>query len=353
MIIAYDLNLEAKCGIATYNKELINNINLLQKKIDPYFLPKNEVRTWPLFYYIDNYLYLKRDLPKKLKEINASIFHCTTNIPIPFNSPCKVVTTIHDIIPLVMYDDYYISKIFSTWFKYNFNYVMNNSDIIITISKFSYSELIKYFPECAKKICVIYQGCNQDFGINFDHDIANSIIKKFGLTKPYILTMGGAEPRKNIQNLINAFECSDIKSHDLIIIGDQWRTLNLRLGDKKNVKTLTNLLDNELVAVYKLASVFVFPSIYEGFGLPVLEAMNCGIPVIAHNGSSIPEVTGTAALLVDMTNMEECVLKIKKLLNDNVLATELMYKGFERVKKFSWSTTANLTIDVYNNIVKN
>jgi alpha-1,3-rhamnosyl/mannosyltransferase len=133
-----------------------------------------------------------------------------------------------------------------------------------------------------------------------------------------------------------------------VIVGDRWRGVSLRVPAGAPVRILSGLSQSELAAAYTAASAFVFPSLYEGFGLPVLEAMACGVPVIVHNGSSLPEVAGTSALAVDMRDGAACMAALRKILGDRALADALRAAGRERVGMFPWETTARLTAEVYD-----
>jgi glycosyltransferase involved in cell wall biosynthesis len=350
MKVAYDFNIPINCGISTYNNELLDSLNTCQNKYVPYLIEDSIDSHWPFLYTIENYFYYSYELTNYLNNIGASIFHCTRNFPVPKNASCKIVTTIHDIIPLVLKNDYSKRMSEKIWYKINYNNSISKSDKIITISKFSRDEIIKFYPHCKNKIRVIYQGCSQDFGKNISGEVQKKVVNEYNLTKPYILTIGGAEPRKNVQSLIDAFNQSKIQSHDLVVIGNQWRD-KILISRDKNVKIITNVTRMELISIYRSSSVFVFPSIYEGFGLPVLEAMSCGVPVIAHNGSSIVEIAGKSALLIDMNNINTCIIAIKKIISDRIFANELIESGLELVKEFQWSKTAKETVEIYDEVM--
>jgi glycosyltransferase involved in cell wall biosynthesis len=182
---------------------------------------------------------------------------------------------------------------------------------------------------------------------------ARNIMLGLGVDRPYVMTMGGAEPRKNVAMLLNLFsQAGQTLGRDLVLVGGSWRGQALLTTERpaECVHVLQNLSEYELVAAYTAAEVFVFPSLYEGFGLPILEAMACGVPVLAHNGSSIPELAQDAAMLVDMRDSKVCYQGLKRLLKEESLRTDLVAAGKERLKCFSWNYTAARTVEIYQHV---
>jgi len=231
---------------------------------------------------------------------------------------------------------------------------------IVTISDFSKSEILKYINIPEEKIEVIYPGVSLPTEVKLKRN-EDDILKKYSLSKKYILYVGTIEPRKNLEGLIKAYKLllSDDKyknKYDLVIVGKLgwkyetfFKTLeNLDLQDK--VKRLGYIPDEELPAIYKHTSLFVYPSIYEGFGLPVLEAMAYGVPVITSNISSLPEVAGDAALLINPYNYKEIRDGIADILSTEQLKSQLIARGKDRVKKFPWRKTAEKTLEIYKKV---
>jgi len=184
-----------------------------------------------------------------------------------------------------------------------------------------------------------------------------SLRTKYGLNSKFILAIGSADPRKNIETLVNAYallpESLRTEYHLAIVwtapvlatsLASSIQDLNL----SRFVHFLFKVPNEDLVFLYNEASLFVFPSLYEGFGLPVLEAMACGTPVIAANTSSIPEVSGDAALLVDARDPQGMSAAMARVLSDNILASEMVQKGLKRNALFSWEKCARETLMVYN-----
>ena len=228
---------------------------------------------------------------------------------------------------------------------------------IITISNFSKMEILKYVNVPKEKIEVIYPGVNirnQQLDVN-----ENDILRKYRLSKDYVLFVGTIEPRKNLERLVRAFKLlidSGTNKYDLVIVGKLgWKynsflqTLRIS-GIQDKVKLLGYIPANELPIIYKYASLFIYPSIYEGFGLPVLEAMANEVPVITSNLSSLPEVAGDAALLVNPYDEGQIAEGMNKILSDPKLRRQLIERGKERVKKFSWMETAKQTLKLYEEV---
>jgi glycosyltransferase involved in cell wall biosynthesis len=178
--------------------------------------------------------------------------------------------------------------------------------------------------------------------------------------RPFVLSVAGADPTKNVDTLVEAFGRLPgpvREAHDLMLVGDFRRRPEVRaraaeLGVEKQTLFPGVVNDDRLIALYRQAAAFVFPSRYEGFGLPVLEAMACGCPVISSNASSLPEVTGDAALLVEPSDVEGFAKALQRVLTDSDLARELCTRGPARAAQFSWDRTAREMIAVYKKVVE-
>jgi glycosyltransferase involved in cell wall biosynthesis len=176
--------------------------------------------------------------------------------------------------------------------------------------------------------------------------------KKFGITKPYILFVGTIQPRKNIAKLIEAVSLLKNKEIQLVVVGKKgWLWEEILAAPEKfkitdRIKFLDFVGNEDLPSLYKNAQCFVLPSLYEGFGLPVLEAMQFGCPVVTSNVSSLPEVGGDAAIYFDPESVDDMAEKIDKVISDEKLRAEMTEKGYNQVKKFSWEKTAKETLKV-------
>ena len=235
------------------------------------------------------------------------------------------------------------------------------ADIIITVSDFSKQEIQKYLSIPANKIQVVYGGVDLErFNANYQNVQIDQVKKKYGIRKDYFLYLGTLEPRKNIVKLIEAYSLFKKKNKDapvLVIAGKKgWQYEEIlqagkRLGIEESVIFTGYIEDDEAPLLLCGAVSFVFPSIYEGFGLPVLEAMACDIPVIAADAASLPEVVGEAGLLVDPYSTESIADAMQKIWENTTLRQELCAKGRNRVKKFTWENNAKKLLAIYKNML--
>ncbi|QIR38950.1 glycosyltransferase family 4 protein [Tolypothrix sp. PCC 7910] len=283
------------------------------------------------------------------------IWHATYPLPIKVKN-AKKITTIHDLIPIKLP---YATLDDKSFFCRNIQNSIKNSEIILTISENTKKDILECFDVEPNKIYVTYQPMI-DKASSVDDDVIDVILKKYNLNyKKYILFVGAIEPKKNLGRLIDAY--SELDSDiPLVIVGKKgwlWESeigkLETVFADKlaKKVKLLEYLPRKELNYLYKGAFCFVFPSLYEGFGLPPLEAMSFGCPVITSNVSSLPEVCGEAALYVDPYNSEEIRQAIENLMNNPQLPTQLSKAGKERVELFSLENYSKKIYEAYTKIL--
>lgn len=226
------------------------------------------------------------------------------------------------------------------------------ADRVITGSEHTKNEIVEILGYDADKIDVIYHGVRHDIFRPLDKTKA---ITGYDLPERYILAVGSMEPRKNLIGLLRAYNMlpgHTKKRYKLVIVGPKgWNNaeiIKMIERERDNVIYLGYLSDHDLALAYNLASAFVYPSFYEGFGIPPLEAMACGTPVIASNASSIPEVCRDAALYTDPQDSEELADRIEVLLNDDELQQTLRSRGFERAKAFSWQRSAAQHLAVFD-----
>ena len=282
------------------------------------------------------------------------LFH-GTNFKAPNYGQKKTVLTIHDL--WLDRNPEYSKKFFgqrlSSW-KTRRGAV--RAEKIIAVSKFSRKEIHEVFDIPLDKIAVIYHGCTHDMFQDCDENTGRELRDRLGLSdRPFIVFVGGAEPRKNHRLLFEAFAKSRrlVKEFSLVAIGDETvRSSSLRqtaqaLGLLDIAKFPGILSTEDLRKLYSHAHVLVFPSLYEGFGIPILEAMACGTPIITGQTAAMPEVAGDAALYVNVHDVEQLREVLEKLVHDRELQEELRQKGFERVKHFTWERAARETLAVY------
>ena len=274
------------------------------------------------------------------------VVHCpTVAAPFFFKPAAKVVMTVHDLIP-ILFPQWHILRrrlYFAHFLKYRFRYV----DHFIAVSENTKADLTRCFGINREKISVIHNG----IGVHFSPGGSRR--------DDYILAVGTIEPRKNLLRLMQAFVRLKDKyhiNHQLVIAGTiGWkckRELKLIESYPSSIKMLGYVSDQDLVNLYRNAVCMVYPSLYEGFGLPVIEAMACGCPVITSNLSSLPEVAGDAALSINPYNIDEISDAMHRLIADRNLQQRLSASGIQRAGTFSWDRCARETINVYQRMFK-
>lgn len=235
------------------------------------------------------------------------------------------------------------------------------ADHIIAISEHTKNDLIKYFNAPEELITVTHLAAGPDYHEVKDGRALNAARVKYGLPENYILFVGSLEPRKNVRALLNAYSKLPErlrKDFFLVIAGAKgWLNSDIPglvkdLGISGGVRFTGYIDNNDIASVYSGAAVFVYPSLYEGFGLPILEAMSCGTPVVTSNTSSMPEVAGDAAELVPPSDTGEIAAALERVLENAGLRMEMREKGLKRASMFSWERCARETLDVYRKVVE-
>jgi glycosyltransferase involved in cell wall biosynthesis len=238
------------------------------------------------------------------------------------------------------------------WTKYS----AKNAKNIFTISNFSRDDIIKTYKKRPENVKTTYLGIKPVLSGNYKILNMEELNKKFGISAPYILFVGTLQPRKNIVKLIEAFSFLKEKDIQLVIVGKKgWLFEEIfqapeKYGVLDRIKFLDFVGDEDLPSLYKNAFCFVLPSLYEGFGLPVLEAMKFGCPTVISDTSSLPEVGGDAALYFDPQSADDIAEKLGKVIADEKLREEMIKKGYNQVKKFSWEKTAKETLKVLEDL---
>lgn len=230
---------------------------------------------------------------------------------------------------------------------------------VICISESTRQDYLSYFKVPSELAAVVELGKDDSYHPDLDRQEINQLLKKYAIDGEYILFIGTIEPRKNVSNLILAFErlIADGFPHSLVVVGKKgWHYDSIfHLVKERNLTDrviFTGFIEESEKPLFLAgASVFVYPSLYEGFGIPVLEALACGTPTITSNVSSMPEVAGDAALLVNPENLEEIYDAMKKVLMDSSLRSELKARSLRQAANFSWEKTANMTIEVYRGVL--
>jgi len=274
----------------------------------------------------------------------------------PLFAPAKKAVTVHD---LTFYKSARSHQFIKRYYFGGFLYLVAIfADRIIVDSNSTSNDFLQKFKVNQKKITVAHLGKDASFRPGLDQDKIEEVKTKYGIKKDYFLYLGTIEPRKNIRRLILAFNrfLKENSSYQLVIAGKKgWGYEEVFvLADDLHLEGSVNFIgfidEKDKPYLISGAKIFIYPSLYEGFGIPVLEAMSCGIPTITSNVSSLAEISGGAALLINPLDENELYLNMKKILDDPVLYNDLKQNSIQRAKKFSWEITAAKTMEVYNSI---
>jgi glycosyltransferase involved in cell wall biosynthesis len=299
----------------------------------------------------------RRYKEKLLGEID--ILHSTAFTMPPIYGP-KIVVTIHDLSCFV-YPQYHTEANYQ-FVTRNVHQAARRASFIIADSENTKREIMRFLHVPEEKIGVIYLAAEERYNEKRSLEFITQVKKKYHIQKPYFLTVGSLEPRKNLATALMAFkallEIRRIDYQFVVIGGKGWKNESfyqllkkLRIDD--HLVFTGYVPEEDLPALYQGAEIFVYPSFYEGFGLPVLEAMASGTPVITSNTSSLPEVAGDAALLVNPKEVFEIYEAMEALITNPSLRKELRGKGLDQSKKFSWEKTARQTLEIYQKVVAN
>ncbi|MFS0555802.1 glycosyltransferase family 4 protein [Brevibacillus sp. 179-C9.3 HS] len=281
------------------------------------------------------------------------LFH-GTNFTILPTTKAKSVVTVHDLAYMI-YPETTSEKIYNHHMKW-VPYSVNEANRVIADSSQTKQDIMKLLHVPEEKIDVVYLAADPMFKPMSPLE-CEYVRERYVLPGKYVLYVGTIEPRKNLMTLIRAFDKMKKRGHieeKLVIVGAKgWKfspifELMKECQLENDVIFLGYVNDEDLVSIYNGATSLVLPSVYEGFGLPLLEAMQCGIPVLGSNVSSIPEVIGDAGILVEPMDIDSWVDSIENVVSDKQLHQRLVSKSLERAAQFSWNKVAEQTIEVYN-----
>jgi len=355
-----------RSGVSVYSHQLLRQLS----KIDH----QNKYTVFPFFYYhfLPEYKtyqpklstnfsffldFLPASITKKVWQYfvpKFDIFHSTTFTIPPQKVYKKLVVTIYDTT-FYTHPQYHLKENINQCLK-STKLAVKKADAIIAISKQTKQDLINYFDCPANKIHVTYLACDKIFYKKRNKSIKQKTIQKFNIKKPFIFHLGSLEPRKNTLGLIKAYQLLPQKykdKFDLVIAGGKgWMnnsiTNYLSKYPSNNIKLIGYIDNNDLINLYQTTKLFAYPSFYEGFGLPCLEAMVSGCPVLTSNVSSLPEVCGKAAIYCNPKDIEDISKKLLKMLKRK--NSDLIRQGIIQAKKFSWTKTAHQTLNIYQSI---
>lgn len=376
MRIGFDVRpfLKEETGVGIYLKNLLFSLSHIDQD-NEYFLFSSSLKdrfnaqkippfmkmSFRDFHYpvkLMNFLWYKLGWPKLdhfFKE-KLDITHSPTPLILPTHG--KKIVTVYDLF--FMDSPHQVDRETRNTFVRGIKSSLQKADGVITISEFTKKQLLEKFSLDPNKIKVIYLGIQKDYWEDISADELEKIKGKYNLPQSFLLFVGTIEPRKNILNLLNALKIihEKHKKIPLVIVGRKGQDYEnvlekVRVLGLEDWVVFTGYIpEKELKGFYHLASLFVFPSLYEGFGLPLLEAMASGLPIVTSRKAALPEIAMDAALYFNPEEQEDIAEKILIGLKDETLRKQLIYKGKERVGDFNWRKTAEETLNFYLSIIE-
>jgi len=365
--IAIDARKLRDYGIGTYVRNLLRELAsqddrhtfvLLCRQSDADAIRALSPRFEPLVERAGNYSMREQfSVPRALRRCGVDLFHAPHYVVSPFVR-CPFVVTIHDCIHL-RFPQYLPNRAAYIYAKSMMTMSARRARRILTVSNASKEDILHYLKVPADKVEVIYNGLDVRLVAPPTAEEVERVRDRFMLDSRFVLYTGNIKPHKNVDRLIEAYALlrrQGVEDVQLLIIGEEisrypnLRRLVHRHQLHRHVRFFGFVPDETLAVLYRLASVFVFPSLYEGFGLPPLEAMAAGAPVITSNVSSLPEVVGDAAVLIDPMDAGTIADAMARVLGDADLRAELIRRGHERVKAFSWERSVARVRQVYEEL---
>lgn len=363
MKIAYDAKrfFNNASGLGNYSRDLVRILATFYPENQFFLLNKNTSERGKTILNFPNVSFVKTSsgkfarqfkMGKDAQNINADIFHgLSGELPLKWKEKSiKKIVTIHDLI-FERFPEYY------SWFDrkihfWKFKKAANSSDVIIAISEQTKRDIIQYLKVPESKIKVVYQGCHQAFKEFIFPEFLNQIKEKYNLPQRFILNVGTIEERKNLLNVIKALKATKIP---LVVVGKKQKKYFQKIENeiRKNgveVQFLEHVCMNELAAIYRLSDIFIYPSLFEGFGIPVIEALFSGTPVITSNVSCLPEAGGKNSTYVNPLSVEDIRSKVLHLWENESERKRRREKSFEFVQKFSDENIAEELMRVYKNV---
>lgn len=356
-------------GIGTYTYQLISSLNQIDSLNDYHiFLSdgsslknlRNNFHIESTYNNSDNAFWDKVRIPNSLNNCNVDLYHVPQNgVGLSNDIKCKKSITLHDIIPIKLPET--VSDKYLRIFNDELPSILKNCEGIITVSNYSKSDIAKEFNFPKEKIYVTHLAAEEIY-VPMSKNICKKYLKQtYGINNNFILYVGGLSPRKNILGLIEAFSLLNPnlrKDYNLVITGRKGpsyskykkRTEELNISDSVVFTDFIPLKD--LPIFYNGSEVLVYPSFYEGFGLPPLEAMACATPVITSNVTSLPEICNDAAILINPYDIYELKNAIENVLQDKKLMLNMMQKSLVNSMEYSWKNTATKTLDAFNDMLK-
>lgn len=344
-----------KTGFGFYVENLVSNLKKIDRKDKYYFFKPDFAKDLSA---PQRFIWDQFHIPQKAREKKVDILH-QTGFSAPVFYRGKVVVTVHDLIALLFGKDipFFSRQFFGVWMPLSYRF----ADKIIADSEHTKNDIIKLLKIPAEKITVIHLAAGKEFRPISSIQKIQAIKEKYHTGEKYFLHVGTLNPRKNLEFLIEVFNeiIKQFPAYNLVITGKKgWHYEGLfglvkKLGLEKKVIFTGYIEDQDASYLYNGAEIFLFPSLYEGFGLPPLEAMTCGCPVISSNTSSLPEVVGKAGILLSPNDKMSWIREIRKVLANKKIRKEMVEQSLAQAKQFSWDKTARQTLAVYKELYEN
>ncbi|MEM9556265.1 MAG: glycosyltransferase family 1 protein [Acidobacteriota bacterium] len=362
--IAIDARKIRDFGIGTYIRNLVRELGVIDRHNHYVLLVgpqgRDQLKNLP-----DNFdtivekapVYSLRELwsvSRKLLSIRADLYHATHYV-LPLLMPCRSVVTIHDIIHL-LYPEFLPNRFAFYYAERMIGRSLGRADRVVTVSHNTKADLVDWFGVDGRKIEVVYNGIEDAFRGAPDNEAQQRWMDNLGLEPGYFLFVGNPKPHKNLDNVIKAYaRALELHAIDrpLVCVGDRSgiedriRQRADQLGIADRIQLLGHVAQEALPAIYRGASLFLYPTLYEGFGLPVVEAMASGTPVITSNTSALKEIAAGYAHLVNPLDVEAMAKAIVQCASDSDHATSLATAGQRRANDFDWRKTAERTLEIY------
>jgi len=291
------------------------------------------------------------DIPRALKKIGAELFHAPSFVA-PLICPCRLVMTIHDLNHMVLPQFY--TPLHQFYYQIFVRSCIQRSEYILTVSNFSKGEIVRNLHVDPDKVSVTYNGVSDNY-LRVEDKMQLAYIRDlYELPDKFVFCLSNNKPHKNVQQLVKAYCFSDLKI-PLVLASPVDRSI-IRIAEnygKKHLIYFAKFINEEhLPAVYSLTHLFVYPSTYEGFGLPPLEALACGTPVVVARSSSLPEVVGSNAIFADPYDYQDIARALTLGVENEELRKSLSKSGVSHAKKFSWASMADQTLEIYERSMK-
>jgi glycosyltransferase involved in cell wall biosynthesis len=353
-----------RAGSAVYTRNLVTRLQALGSGHDfvLYAFGKARERAGrrPWETVIRDTVWMHVAVPLRVWHDRIDVFHATA-FSAPVAVRCPLVLTVLDLAT-VKHPEWFDHRWFYFYTTLTLPFLATRADRIVTISEASKRELMAHYGLAAERIAIVPPAVDHAlFHARQDPEAVRSVRARLGLPDRFILSVGTLEPRKNLSRLIEAFAIMRARAATdrlLVIAGDRgwqyeqiFRTVR-SLGLEDTVRFLGYVPEPDLPLLYHAADLFVYPSLYEGFGVPILEAMACGCPVVCSNRSSMPEVIGEAGITVDPEDGEALAAAMERVLGDPAVADALRSRGLARAQRFRWEDSTRLLLGVYEDLAR-